>query len=322
MRSAAHAAHAADQHAVLGRADARHEHLVVAAAQPAGRKPARERQLHLFHVAGRKPGGLARHGGVDRPAIMPGDVGHVLGRLEPAFDFQGAGARGDQLRHERVGGQVLRAEQVLHRAQVDLAAVADQLIGQAAGLGALAAIGAAAAERFAGQALARIGDAQRAVNEHLQRHRGLAVDVGDFVDRQFPGQDHPFDPQPRDQLDRLGAGERHLRGGVDGEIRRNGFDQPHGAQVLDQDGVDPGRRDLADGLFELGQFAGKHQRVERHVSPHSAAVDERHHVGELVGAQIGGPGAGVEARVEAEIHGVGAVFDRRADAVEIACRRQ
>ncbi len=40
-------AHVAQQHAALRRAQPGHEHLVIAAAEPAGREAARERQLHL-----------------------------------------------------------------------------------------------------------------------------------------------------------------------------------------------------------------------------------------------------------------------------------
>ena len=55
-------------------------------------------------------------------------------------------------------------------AEIDVIAVADQVIRQPARLGALPAVRTPAAERFAGQALAGIGDAKRAVDEDFQRH--------------------------------------------------------------------------------------------------------------------------------------------------------
>jgi hypothetical protein len=113
-------------------------------SQP-GEKPREKRQFHLLDLPRRKLHRPARHRRVDRLAIMPRHVGHVLGGLQAAFDLQGRDARVDQLRHKLERGQILRAEQVLDRPQVHVAAVADQLERQAAGLGALPPVRAAAA---------------------------------------------------------------------------------------------------------------------------------------------------------------------------------
>ena len=182
--------------------------------------------------------------------------------------LNGTHARGDQLGNQSIGRQILRAEQILLLAQVDVAAVANQLIGQSAGLRALAAVGTATAQRFAGQALTRIGHAQRAVDEHLQRHRRAPGDCGDLVDRQLAGQHHALDPQLLGQADRLGTGHRHLRRGVNRQVGTDRANQPRQAQVLHQHGVDAGRGDAPHELLDLGQLAGKHQRVERHVGLH------------------------------------------------------
>ena len=53
--------------------------------------------------------------------------------------------------------------------EVDVPSVADQPVGKAAGLGALAAVGAASAERLAGEALAGIG------HEKLHAARGVSA---------------------------------------------------------------------------------------------------------------------------------------------------
>ena len=58
-----------------------------------------------------------------------------------------------------VASQILRTQEILHVPKVTILAVTNELVRQAAGLGALAAIGAAAAERLARQALAGVGDA-------------------------------------------------------------------------------------------------------------------------------------------------------------------
>ena len=141
-----HGHHRAQPHAPLRARGRRHEHLVVAALEPAGGKPPRERQLHFLDVAGRKRHRPAGDGAVDRRAVVPRDVGHIFGGLEPPFDLERRHARRDQFGRQRVGREVLRREQILLIAEVDVLAVADEVVGQPAGLGALAAVGAAAAE--------------------------------------------------------------------------------------------------------------------------------------------------------------------------------
>ncbi len=64
---------------------------------------------------------------VDRAAIVARGRGHVLGRLEPPFDLEGGDAGGDQLRHQIVGGEVLRRERILPAGPVQIVAVADQV---------------------------------------------------------------------------------------------------------------------------------------------------------------------------------------------------
>ena len=192
---AAHPHHAADQHAVLRRADAGDQHLVVTAPQPAGRKTARERQLHLFNRSRRKLDRPARHRRVDRLAIVPRDVGDILGRFQPPLDLEARHAGGNQVGHQGISREVLRTEQILLPAQVDVLAVTHQFVRQPAGLCTLAAIRTAAAERFARHALARVGHAQCPVDEDLERQRRLAVDFGDLVDRQLAGENDPLDIQ-------------------------------------------------------------------------------------------------------------------------------
>ena len=110
---------------------------------------------------------------VDRAAIVPSDVRDVLGRLQPAFDLERDHARVDQLWRQLIRRQVLWAEQIFLIAEIDVLAVTDQLVGQSAGLSTLPAIRAAAAERFARQALAGVRDAECSMHERLQRHFGL-----------------------------------------------------------------------------------------------------------------------------------------------------
>ena len=155
---------------------------MVGAVKEAVAEPARKRELHFPHITGRELDRPAGPRAVDRLPVMARDVGHILRRLEASFDLQAGDAELDQAGDQVEGGQVLRAEQVLRFTEVNGLAVADDLVGHAASLGALAAIGRPAAERFAGEALARIRDAERTVNEHFERHVGLAANLADLCE--------------------------------------------------------------------------------------------------------------------------------------------
>ena len=139
-----------------------------------------------------------------------------------------------------VGGQVLRAQKVLDVVQVDLPAVADDFIRHATGLGAFAPIRRAAAECLAGQALARIGDAECTVDEHLDRKVDRLPNATDLGQRQLAGQDDPRATEVSGEGDPFFARDRHLGRRVDFEIGRDRVDQPGQSQVLHDDGVDAG----------------------------------------------------------------------------------
>ena len=250
---------------------------------------------------------------------MAGDAGDVLGRLQPPLDLQGGNAGGDQLRQPVVGGQIVRAERIGAAGVVaKRLAVADHLVGQAAGLGALAAIGAAPAERQACQTLARVADAQRAVDEDFEFDVGLPANGGDLGDREFPRQHHPPHAQRLDLADALGAAEGHLGRGVQRQLGAEPVDQPQQAEVLHQHGIDARRHGQPHGLLGLLQFVAEDQRVERQISFDAAGAEEGHQFGQFGGGEVDGPGPGVEAALQAEIHGIGPVFHGGLGAVPIA----
>jgi len=62
------------------------------------------------------------------------------------------------------------------------------LVRKSTCLRALAAIGAATAQRFARQALTGVSYAKCTMNEDFQRHRSLIVNRGDFFDGKFAGE--------------------------------------------------------------------------------------------------------------------------------------
>ena len=108
-------------------------------------------------------------GRVDRGAVRLRRRGDVLRALEPALDLEAAHAEVGQLADQVVRRQVLRAEQV--RASPRSRSRRRRSARTAAGRpGTLPAVGAAAADRLAGQALAAVRHAQRPVDEDLDRH--------------------------------------------------------------------------------------------------------------------------------------------------------
>jgi hypothetical protein len=90
--------------------------------------------------------------------------------------------------------------------------------------------------------------------------------------------------------------------------------RPH---VLHEHGVHAGLGHGRDRPVEVLPLVGEHERVERGVAAEAPPVERLHEPRQVGELKIRGPGPGVEAGVEAEVDGVGAVFDRRTDAVPI-----
>ena len=162
------------------------------------RQPAAERLRQVEFLAAGQVEVALRERRVDGLAVGLRRRGDVRAALEPALDLERDHARrrsAASIRSyaARSCGLSRYARSPRSRAR----AVHDHLVGQPAGLGALAAVGAAAAERLARQALAAVRDAQRPVDEHLHRHVGRGGHLADVVERQLAGQDDPLDAEPR-----------------------------------------------------------------------------------------------------------------------------
>ena len=118
---------------------------------------------------------------------MGGDVLHIAHVLVAALDLEAAHASVYQR------SQIVALIVVLHGQHMlfvgdDAAAGVRHLIGQATSLVAVAAVGAAAGVGVADEALARIGHAQRAMHEELDRGArriGGGAHGGDLAQVQF-----------------------------------------------------------------------------------------------------------------------------------------
>ena len=289
------------------------EFLMIHPVHPAGVKPAGEGHLELVAILVAGFAGLACQGGVDGFPVNLADGGHILGGLQASLDLETFDARGDQVRNVVHRREVLRGEQVALVTQIAERPVHDKFVRHPAGLGAFAAVGTPLAERLARQALAGVGDAERAVDKDLERHP-LLVEALEFPQREFAGQDRAGDPEIAGHLDTLRRGEGHLGRGVDGKFRNDRGRQTHQTDVLNDQRIDAGTVQEAQVLRRVIEFSGEDKGIERHVGLHPVAVAEGGDLGKLLLGEIIGAQSGIEAG-QAEEHRIGAIGNRRLQAI-------
>ncbi len=234
-------------------------------------------------------------------AVDASDGGDVLGRFESALDFERLHAGFHQIGDEVDCGEVLRAEEVADFTEILGDAIDHDFVGHAAGLGAFAAVRAALAEGFAGQALTRVGDAKGAVDKNFEW--GFEIEGGVFASAGFEAFDFPnrklasehgaFHGEERlHEGESFGGGDGHLGRRVEFHIRRDRASELGEAEVLDDQGIDIGRGDFAQLCFGGFQFAGEDEGVHCHESLHAMAVKVVHEfrqvfIGEIIGAESG-----------------------------------
>ena len=158
------------------------------------------------------------------------------------------------------------------------------------------------------------------MNKDLDRHRCLAADAANFVERTFAGEHDALNAQLLGSGNRLAARHRHLRAGMNGQIGANGANQPHQTQVLDKHRIDASSRDLPHECFDLDQLAGEDQRVERDVALEAASMQFAHELWQIGDIKILGPRAGIKTGIESEIDRIRAVLDCRANTIAVAGR--
>lgn len=246
-------------------------------------------------------------GGVDGFAVGAGGEGNVIGVLIAALNFEATDTGGDDLGDELNGGEVAGGEQIAGIGEGAFDAIDQQFIRQAAGLGALATVGAAATPGFGGKALAGVSDAERAVDEDFEIGVGFGVDGGDFLEGQLAGEGDAVCALGEGELDAFGAGDAGLGGGVELEIGGDLAGEAEDAQVLHDEGVDAGFGNGGDGAGGFDEFVFEDEGVEGEVAADAALVQGAHDGGEF-GKIEANFGAGGEV-LEAEVAGVGASFD-------------
>ena len=167
-------------------------------------------------------------------------------------------------------------------------AIDDDLIRHAAGLGALATVCGALAQGFRGEALAGVCDAEGAVDENLDGCicRG---EFFDFPDGEFAGEDGALHGEEGFQKGQaFGGGDRHLGGCVELHVRGDLAGHFREAEILDDEGIDPGGGDGAELLLGGFQLAGENQGVHRDEAFDAVLVEIPHQLREVILAEIVG----------------------------------
>ncbi len=156
----------------------------------------------------------------------------------------------------------------LGRVALDRRAVAQGVRGAghferiAAGIGAFAAVAAAAERLRREQAQAAVGVAQRPVDEHLRLDAAGRRDVADFLERQLAGQHDAGEAEPGQRLRPRPVVDRQLRAGVQFQLREVRAEDVIDAEVLEDDRIDADVGEGGEGFDQFGQLILANQRVD------------------------------------------------------------
>ena len=291
--------------------------LVVDAFKPARPEAPGETEFQLSPQVGAplpiEPLGVLRIQGelVEAAAVGLRDRRHIGGILEPAFDLEARHTGLVELGQQLPGGQILGGQQVAAVLKIAGLTIHHQLIGQPAGLGTFAAVGAALPQGFAGEALTGIGHTQGPMDKHLEGHGQpplveLPLEALQIPQPQFPRQHHTHRPQFGRHGHPGGTGDRHLGGAMHRQGRRELGRQHRQADVLHDQRVDAGGGRRQQQIRGRRQLMAEHQHIHREEALDAAPVQPGHHLGQVLEAEVLRPQARIEA-IHAEVDRIGAI---------------
>lgn len=294
------------------------EILMVDAVQPAGKKSARECHLELIPIF---PGDWSwlfrRENGVDGFSINLSDGGDVFRGFQAAFNFKTGDAESHEIGDFLNGGEILRGEEVTAIAQVAERSVNDQAIGKAAGLRALAAIGAPLSQGFARETLSGIRHAEGSVDKGFEGEHVFLLELGEIAEREFASDHRAGHAEAFGEVESFRGSQAHLRGGMNLESGNQRAGQRGQADVLNNGGIDSGRGGEGEKAGGFREFAGEDQRIHHEIAFAAAVVEVAHEFREIGFGEIIGPHPGVEGG-ETEVDSVGSVRDGGFGAVPVA----
>ena len=146
--------------------------------------------------------------------------------------------------------------------------------------------------------------------------------AADLLHRQLARHHHPPDAKPFGEAGRLGAGDGHLRRGVDIERGADRARKQRDGGILHDDGVDACLGDLREEFLDHRELRFEDQRVQREVGLGIRPVDGPNRVGQGRNRKVGGARTGIEAIIESEIDRVRSRGERGAQRLGITCRSE
>ena len=182
----------------------------------------------------------------------------------------------------------------------------DQLVWQPTRLRAHSAVGAASSDERRHEALPRVAQTQRPMDEALDFHQARAREGGDLVDGDFTRQRHSGDTESGQRLDGRGVVCIHLRRRVNAHMRHRHPNHAQQTQVLHDHCINAGGPRGIHNLQSGVQLVRKHHDVERQVHAHPAQVREVAGIGEFVEREVLRTSTSVED-LDAEVDGIGTV---------------
>ena len=279
---------------------------------------------------------LARDGRVDGLSVGPDDLIYVVGRLHAALDLERAHARADHLVDVVDGAVVLRAQgaraaHAAHRLgharrghvrnRHELALLVNELIRQAARLGAQAAVGRAPARQRAHHAHAGVAEAQRAVAEALELH-ALLGNARDLGQRQLARERHAVGAESSAPGDAASVVNVGLRRDVRLDLGPRAANLRKETPVLDDEGVCPQKPRAAHEPEHPRDLVGCHRDVHGNVDARPREVSAAARVAEARVVEVLRRAAGVEIVAEPAVDGVRAGGERRIEWFRSARRRE
>src|SRR5579883_1323354 len=305
---AVHSGDLAQPDAAVSRERPVEDRLVVRPGQEPARSAARVDALELEPLLARDEAArAARERAVEDAPVDRGRRRDVLGRLEPPLDLERDDAGRDELGDRLVPREVERRQEILHRPEIALRSVDDEVVGKATRLSALAAVRAPPAPARGREALPGVGDAERPVDEDLELERGPLGNGGDLLGRELAREDRALDAERARDLGARGVGDGHLSGRVDRQARSDRPRELRDPHVLDDDRVGPRLGDRAEHVLRGPELALVDEGVEGDVALHATPMELGHRRRKLLELEVRRPLPRVPP-LEAEVDRVGAVL--------------
>ena len=270
--------HPADFHAAV--ADARrvnHARVLRAHSVPAHKAAAGENLPQSGHFGFVRLAEMPIVHRVDGIAVAVGNRRDVFRAFEPPLQLDGRNTRLVQLRQVVAHTHIARREP-----RRGLAAVGIQ---QAARLSAAPAVAASSADDGGEQALPADSNALRAMPEHFD-FDALFRGEGDFGGAAFAGKHRAGHALIAAEANASRVVNRHLRAGVNGQIREAAPRHPQHAQILHQHRIHADFTQQPQHIHDSRHLAVLNQRIDSHMDTHMMQMGEPHGVPQLLHIEI------------------------------------